>query len=270
MRTTARVCSDDGARSPLTMRVLLNRNIRARDAWRAVLNARVESRPDTACRCRECGFMALRALEHCPVCGQWDWPFDPVRRTPRHAPAMHARRSFHAWPSRIARRLRDAASRQPSASSAPILSILTLVLLVGGYVMVDRTCKTNPVCRAPGAPSASATDAHPLAANDPVLPVVPAPVYPFHSTDGTQQAAIPPRDDVNASPPANKTQVVQAAPPGRAPDRKRAGAVRVADWNSSRDAAHRTHPMRRVSLPVHHRRYAASSHAEIAKLYRGH
>lgn len=264
------MCSGGGARPPLTMRVLPNRHVRARDAWRAVLNARVESRPCTACRCRECGFVALHALEHCPVCGQWDWPFDPVRSTPRHAHAMHARRSLHTWPSRIARTLRDAAFRQPSASSAPILSIVTLVLLVGGYVMVDRTCKTDPVCKGSGAPSASATETHPLAANDPVLPVLQAPAYPFHSTDGAQQAAIPPRGDANATPPASKMQVAQAAPSMRAPDRKRADTVRVADWKSSRDAAHRTHPMRRVSLPVRHRRYTASGHAEIAKLYRGH
>ncbi|MDR0243930.1 MAG: hypothetical protein LBJ65_20235 [Burkholderia sp.] len=252
------------------MRVLPNRNVRARDGWRAVLNSRAESRHAASCRCRECGFVARSALERCPVCGQWDWPFDPIRHTrdPAHATAPRAVRS---WSSHVAHTLRNAALRRPSASSAPILSLLTLVLLVGGYVMVDRTCKADPVCRGSGTPASAATESGLHTVNEPVLPVLPTPVFPFHSPGGTPQlAAIPPHDDANASPPAGRMQVAQAAPSIRAPDRTRAGAVRVADWKGSRDAAHRTHPIRRVSLHARHRRYTASGNAEIARLYRGH
>ncbi|POM17480.1 hypothetical protein CSX04_05778 [Burkholderia cepacia] len=137
----------DGACPLPAMRVLPNRTFRARDDWRAILNARADARRTARCRCRECGFVAFRALEHCPVCGQWDWPFDPVHRTPDDARTPHAVQRFDSWSSRVTRTLRNAAFRRPRASSAPILSILTLVLLVGGYVMVDRTCNADPVCR---------------------------------------------------------------------------------------------------------------------------
>lgn len=271
MRTTAGVCSVDGARPPLTMRVLPNRNVRTRDAWRAVLNSRAESRHAASCRCRECGFVTLRALERCPVCGQWDWPFDPIRHTPDPAHAAQAPHAVRSWSSRVAHALRDAAFRRPSASSAPILSILTLVLLVGGYVVVDRTCKADPVCRGSGTPAAAATESGLHTVNEPVLPVLPTPVFPFHAPDGTPQpAAIPPHDDANASPPAGKMQVAQAATSMRVPDRTHASTVRVADWKGSRDAAHRSHPIRRVSLHARHGRYTASGNAGIAKLYRGH
>ncbi|KVT18565.1 hypothetical protein WT24_30550 [Burkholderia sp. MSMB1078WGS] len=257
------------------MRVLPNRSVRARDAWRAVLNARAESRHATCCRCRECGFVAFRALEHCPVCGQWNWPFEPIRRTPADARAAHAPRSFHTWSSRVARALRNAASQRPRASSAPILSILTLVLLVGGYVTVDQTCKADPACRGSAAPAAVATEAVLQASNEPLIPVVPAPVYPFHSTDETRVAVDPPQANPQpaaplASKPARRMAVAQAAPSLRAPDRMRTGAVRVADWKGGRDVAHRTHAIRRVSLHTGRTRRAAASNAEIAKLYRGH
>ncbi|MDN7427303.1 hypothetical protein [Burkholderia sp. AU45388] len=253
------------------MRVLPNRSVRARDAWRSVLNARAESRHATCCRCRECGFVAFRALEHCPVCGQWNWPFEPIDRTPADARAAHAPRSFHTWSSRVARALRNAAFQRPRASSAPILSILTLVLLVGGYVAVDQTCKADPVCRGSGAPAAVATEAGlPPASNDPFLPVVPAPVYPFHSPDQTQVAASPQQSTPLAGKPARPTAVARAAPSLRTPDRTRAGAVRVANWKGSRDTAHRTRPIRRVSLHTGHTRRAAASNAQIAQLYRGH
>ncbi|WP_322084217.1 hypothetical protein [Burkholderia sp. BCC1972] len=253
------------------MRVLPNRNIRTRDAWRAVLNARAESRHPTRCRCRECGFVAPRALERCPACGQWDWPFDPIRHTRAPAHAAYAPRAGRSRSSRVAHSLRDAAFRRPSASSAPILSLLTLVLMVGGYVLVDRTCRADPACRGAGTPAAAATESGPPAANEPVLPVLPTPVFPFHSPDGTPQlAAIPPHGDANASPPAGKTQVAQAAPSMRAPDRTRAGVVRVSDWKGRHDAVHRTHPTRRVSLHTRHWRHNPSGNAEAARLYRGH
>nr|WP_243771082.1 hypothetical protein [Burkholderia cenocepacia] len=212
------------------MRVLPNRRVRARDAWRAVLNTRAESRHAACCRCRECGFVAFRALEHCPVCGQWNWPFESIGHTPADARAAHAPRSFHTWSSRVARALRNAAFQRPRASSAPILSILTLVLLVGGYVMVDQTCKADPVCRGSGVPGAVATGAVLQASNEPLIPVVPAPVYPFHSTDETAVAARPPlanppQDAPLAGKPARRMAVAQAAPSlrarltGRAPAR---------------------------------------------------
>lgn len=253
------------------MRVLPNRSVRARDAWRAVLNARAESRHATCCRCRECGFVAFRALEHCPVCGRWNWPFEPIRHTPADARAVHAPRSFHTWSSRVARALRNAAFQRPRASSAPLLSILTLVLLVGGYVMVDQTCKADPVCRGSAAPAAVATETMLQASNDPLLPVVPAPVYPFHSPDQTQVAANPQQSAPLAGKPARPIAVAQAAPSLRTPDRPRAGAVRVADWKGNRDTAHRpTRAIRRVSLHTGRTRRTAANNAELAKLYRGH
>ncbi|MDS0845723.1 hypothetical protein [Burkholderia cenocepacia] len=253
------------------MRVLPNRSVRARDAWRAVLNARAESRHATCCRCRECGFVAFRALEHCPVCGRWNWPFEPIRHTPADARAVHAPRSFHTWSSRVARALRNAAFQRPRASSAPLLSILTLVLLVGGYVMVDQTCKADPVCRGSAAPAAVATETMLQASNDPLLPVVPAPVYPFHSPDQTRVAANPPPSAPLAGKPTRPIAVAQAAPSLRTPDRPRAGAVRVADWKGNRDTAHRpARAIRRVSLHTGRTRHAAASNAELAKLYRGH
>ncbi|MBZ5795520.1 hypothetical protein K8353_35895 [Burkholderia contaminans] len=256
------------------MRVLPNRTIRARDDWRAILSARADARRTAGCRCRECGFVAFRALEHCPVCGQRNWPFDPVRRASDDTHATHAAPSFHTWSSRIARTLRNAAFRRPRASSAPILSILTLVLLVGGYVTVDRTCKADPVCRGSDVSGATASDAGPYASNDPVLPVLPAPAYPFHSTDGTQVAAARPGSpDVGES--AGRTAVARAAPAMRAPDRSHAAAtVRVAAWKGSRSAAHRARAFHRVSAhtahTAHARRTTTAGNTEIAQLYRGH
>ncbi|KVK78595.1 hypothetical protein WS90_19815 [Burkholderia cepacia] len=259
------------------MRVLPNRTIRARDDWRAILNARADARRTAGCRCRECGFVAFRALEHCPVCGQWNWPFDPIRRTPDHARTTHAVQRFDTWSSRVARTLRNAAFRQPRASSAPILSILTLVLLVGGYVAVDRTCNADPVCRGSNLSGATASDAGAYVSNDPVLPVLPAPAYPFHSTDGTQVAAARQRSpDVGES--AGPTTVARAAPAIRAPDRSRAAnTVRVADLKAGRHAAHRARAFHRVSAntghtahTAHARRTTTTSNTQLAQLYRGH
>ncbi|VWC68136.1 hypothetical protein [Burkholderia lata] len=256
------------------MRVLPNRARRARDGWRAILNARAEARRTASFRCKECGFVAFRALEHCPVCGRWNWPFDPVRVASSDTHATHAAHSFHTWSSRIARALRNAAFRRPRASSAPILSILTLVLLVGGYVMVDRTCKADPVCRGSNGSSGSgvtATNAAPYASNDPVLPVLPAPVYPFHTTDRTQEVATQRGSpDIGAS--AGQTTVARATPAMRAPDRSHAttGTMRLADWKASRGAAHRTRAFHRVSVRTAHARRTTASNTQIAQLYRGH
>ncbi|AKM38554.1 hypothetical protein NL30_00865 [Burkholderia contaminans] len=252
------------------MRVLPNRTIRARDDWRAILNARAEARRTARFRCSECGFAAFHALEHCPACGRWNRPFDSIHRAPDAAHAPHA---FHTWPSRIARALRNAALQQPRASTAPILSILTLVLLVGGYVVVDRTCKADPACRGSNDSRAMASDAAPYASNDPVLPVLPAPVYPFHSTDGTQVAVARPGspgpDASRAS--AGGTAVARAAPAMRAPDRSHpTAAVRLAGWKGSHGAAHRPHTIHRVSTHTARARRAASNTQQIAQLYRGH
>ncbi|NIE55675.1 MULTISPECIES: hypothetical protein [Burkholderia] len=256
------------------MRVLLNRTTRARDDWRAILNARAEARRTASFRCRECGFVAFRALEHCPVCGRRNWPFDSIHHASDDAHATHAPHAFHTWSSRIARALRNAAFQQPRASTAPILSILTLVLLVGGYVVVDRTCKADPVCRGSNGSRAMASDAPRYASNDPVLPVLPAPVYPFHSTDGTQVAAArpgsPSPDTTRAS--AGPTAVARAAPAMRAPDRSHpAATVRLTGWKGSHGAAHRPHTFHRVSThTARARRSTAGNTQQIAQLYRGH
>lgn len=252
------------------MRVLPNRTIRSRDDWRAILTARAETRRTASFRCRECGFVAFRALEHCPVCGRRNWPFDSIPRAPD---ATHAPRAFHTWSSRIARALRNAAFQQPRASTAPILSILTLVLLVGGYVVVDRTCKADPACRGSNDSRAMASDAAPYASNDPVLPVLPAPVYPFHSTDGTQAAVARPASPgpAAARAPAGQTAVARAAPAMRAPDRPHPGAtVRLAGWKGNHGAAHRPHTLHRVSTHTARARHPASNTQQIAQLYRGH
>ncbi|HIH2747722.1 hypothetical protein L3V59_26210 [Burkholderia aenigmatica] len=252
------------------MRVLTNRTSRARDDWRAILNARADTRRTAGCRCRACGFVAFRALEHCPVCGRRNWPFDPVRQASDDTHATHAAHSFHTWSSRVARALRNAAFRRPRASSAPILSILTLVLLVGGYVTVDRTCKADPVCRGSNGSGATAGDAGLYASTDPVLPVLPAPVYPFHSTDGTQVAAARQRSP-DAGESAGPTALARPVPAMRARDRSHPTATaRLADWKTSRGAAHRAHAFHRVSVHTAHARRAAASNTQIAQLYRGH
>ncbi|CAB3757596.1 hypothetical protein B7G54_09080 [Burkholderia puraquae] len=251
------------------MRVLPNHTIRARDEWRAILNARADARRTACCRCRECGFVAFRALEHCPVCGQWNWPFDPIRVASEDTHAKHAARSFHTWSSRVARALRNAAFRRPGASSAPILSILTLVLLVGGYVAIDRTCKADPVCRGSNGAVATARNAGPYASNDPVLPVLPAPVYPFHLTDGTQVAAAR-QGTPNVGEAAGRTAVARAAPAMRAPDLSHPTTVRLAAWKGGRSAAHRTRTFHRVSAHTVHARRTTAGNTQIAQLYRGH
>ncbi|VWC78166.1 hypothetical protein BLA18110_02534 [Burkholderia lata] len=251
------------------MRVLPNRTIRARDDWRAILNARAEGRRTASFRCRECGFVAFRALEHCPVCGRWNWPFDSIRVASADTHAAHAARSFHTWSSRIARALRNATFQRPRASSAPILSILTLVLLVGGYVAVDRTCKADPVCRGSNGSIATASHAGPYASIDPAPPVLLAPVYPFHSTDGAQAAAAR-QGSAELGESAGRTVTAQAAPPIRAPDRIHAGTVRVTDWKGNHASAHRAHAIHRVSLHTTHARRTTANNTQIAQLYRGH
>ncbi|KAG8150708.1 helicase [Burkholderia catarinensis] len=146
---------------------------------------------------------------------------------------------------------------------------MTLVLLVGGYVMVDRTCNADPVCRGSDASGATAIDAGLHASDDPVLPVLPAPVYPFHSTDGTPMAAAR-RDGPDAGESAGLMAVAQAAPSMRAPVRTHTGTVRAVNWKRGRYSAHRTHAIRRVGLHNRHTRRATTGSIDIAQLYRSH
>ncbi|KVN67865.1 hypothetical protein WM03_31370 [Burkholderia ubonensis] len=197
------------------MQVLLSRKVIARDTLKGALNAHARSRQAAGYRCSQCGFVAFRALEHCPVCGKWNWPFDARAGGP-------ARPSFDSWPARIARFLHHVAIHQPRASSAPMLSLATLVLVFGGYVALDRMCQADPACRAPNLPSASAIIgdlrtsadlASPLVSlpGDPVLPLE-LPAYPFHALDEEQLAA-----DSAVGPsvdqPADRT-IASAAPAG--------------------------------------------------------
>ncbi|KVO45072.1 hypothetical protein [Burkholderia ubonensis] len=197
------------------MQVLLSRKVIARDTLKGALNAHARSRQAAGYRCSQCGFVAFRALEHCPVCGKWNWPFDARAGGP-------ARPSFDSWPARIARFLHHVAIHQPRASSAPMLSLATLVLVFGGYVALDRMCQADPACRAPNLPSASAIIgdlrtpadlASPLVSlpGDPVLPLE-LPAYPFHALDEAQLAA-----DAAVGPsvdrPADRT-IASAAPAG--------------------------------------------------------
>ncbi|MBN3833139.1 helicase [Burkholderia sp. Ac-20344] len=147
--------------------------------------------------------------------------------------------------------------------------MLTLVLLVGGYVTVDRTCKVDPVCRGSTDSVATAPNAGPYASNDPVLPVLPAPVYPFHSTDGTRVTPARPSNP-DAGESAGRTVIAQAAPPIRAPDRLHAGTVRVTDGKGNHASGHRAHAARRVRLHTAHTRRTTTGNTQIAQLYRGH
>ncbi|AFQ49748.1 hypothetical protein [Burkholderia cepacia] len=263
------------------MQVLPNRKVRARDTLRGALNLRAEPRDAVGLCCRQCGFMAFRASEQCPVCGLGNWPFAPLRERSDDAHAAQATPPHDAqptWSSRVAAAARSAAVRQPSASSAPLLSILTLVLLVGGYVTFDRMCQANPVCRGQGTPA-------PVAADTPTLPVVPAPAYAFHPADhapvDTERLANADRpSDADQSGDADTrrhitgrtgraaTTVAHHAPPLREPGSAR-GGIRVADWKGG-VAARRTHAIRRVSVHMRHGRRAVASGAHTAELYRGH
>ncbi|WP_185642714.1 ATP-dependent serine protease [Burkholderia sp. Bp9140] len=268
------------------MQVLPTRKVRTRDTLRGALNLRAEPRDAVSQRCRKCGFMAFRAVEQCPVCGLGDWPFAPLRErsddthAAQSAPA-HDAQPVPTWSSRVAAAVRSAAVRRPSASSAPILSILTLVLLVGGYVTFDRTCKANPVCRGQGAPGPVAAEAGLRPADAPTLPVVPAPVHAFHPADAMQAGAKHadakqdeidlPRVGADTGPPATRqatTMVARHAPPLHEPSRMR-GGIRVADGKDGA-AARRTHAIRRVSQHTRHGRRAVATEAKLAMVYRGH
>ncbi|KVZ93473.1 hypothetical protein [Burkholderia ubonensis] len=284
------------------MQVLLSRKVIARDTLKGALNAHARSRQAAGYRCSQCGFVAFRALEHCPVCGKWNWPFDARAGGP-------ARPSFDSWPARIARFLHHVAIHQPRASSAPMLSLATLVLVFGGYVALDRMCQADPACRAPNLPSASAIIgdlrtpadlASPLVSlpGDPVLPLE-LPAYPFHALDEAQLAA-----DAAVGPsvdrPADRT-IASAAPAGmrhasaaRAPGttvaarpckahaapgcaRAHAAPIRTAELRNRPSVTHPAPPMIRPAdarpepaRPEPARQQQASNGMHATRLYHGH
>ncbi|MET3822741.1 hypothetical protein ACVK00_001539 [Burkholderia sp. PvR073] len=274
------------------MQVLPNRKVRTRDTLRGALNLRAEPHGAVSQRCRECGFLAFRASEQCPVCGVGDWPFTPLRDRRGDAQAGQATPPHDtpppvpAWSSRVAAAVRSAAIRRPRASSAPLMSILTVVLMVGGYVTFDRTCRADPVCRGPSTPDAATIDASAHGADAPTLPVLPAPVYAFHrpddtpaaaetrvaanetlvAADDTQIAADPPRAAARSTARATTT-LARHTPPVREPQHARNG-VRVADWKGV--PARRTHAIHRVSVHTRHGRRAAATEIQLAGVYRGH
>ncbi|KVZ43079.1 hypothetical protein WL18_17305 [Burkholderia ubonensis] len=284
------------------MQVLLSRKVIARDTVKGALNAHARSRQAAGYRCSQCGFVAFRALEHCPVCGKWNWPFDARAGGP-------ARPSFDSWPARIARFLHHVAIHQPRASSAPMLSLATLVLVFGGYVALDRMCQADPACRAPNLPSASAIIgdlrtpadlASPLVSlpGDPALPLE-LPAYPFHALDEEQLAA-----DSAVGPsvdqPADRT-IASAAPAGvrhasaaRAPGttvaarpckahaapgcaRAHAAPIRTAELRNRPSVTHHEPPMIRPvdarpepARPEPARQQQASNGMHATRLYHGH
>ncbi|AOJ89968.1 ATP-dependent serine protease [Burkholderia sp. MSMB0856] len=284
------------------MQVLPNRKVRTRDTLRGALNLRAEPRAAVSQRCRQCGFMAFRASEQCPVCGLGDWPFAPLHQSSDDAPAAqatppHEVQPVPTWSSRVAAAVRGAAVQRPSASSAPLLSILTLVMLVGGYVTYDRTCRADPACRGPGASRPVTTAyANLHAADAPTSPVGPAPapaaapVQAFHpaeraavDTDRLADANVDTDADrsIKAAQPGNAgtprhaagrptTTLVRHAPPIHGPNGARGGGVRVADWKGGAAATRHGHAIRRVSVHTRHGRRTTASGAELAMVYRGH
>jgi len=274
------------------MQVLPNRKVRARDTLRGALNLRVAPHDAVSQRCRQCGFMAFRSREQCPVCGLGNWPFEPLADRSHDAQPATAAHAAHpaqpvpTWSSRVAAAVRGAALRRPRPSSAPLLSILTLVMMVGGYVTFDRMCRSDPVCRGQGAPGTATIDADAHASDAPTLPVVPVPVYAFHSDDGsraatdeTALAAARPHDADTSRPAtapviaratgrATTTALARHAPPVRGPDSARSG-VRVADWKGG-VPPRRAHPMRRVGAHPRHGHRAVATETQMAMLYHGH
>ncbi|MDY7804499.1 hypothetical protein U0E23_18825 [Burkholderia stagnalis] len=289
------------------MQVLPNRKIVARDTLTGVLSAHARSRHIACCRCTQCGFIAFRALEHCPACGRWNWPFEPLAEQPRRALADHPMRPVDAWDARVARFFHHVAVNQPRASTAPMLSLVTLFLLFGGYVGLDRMCRLDPVCRAQDVSEAPAIagDLHAqaeLAAQSADLPVLPPPVYPFHATDPPRVAADagsgPGAEDRLAGRPKQDAPPVRAPAPARTQNaiaarapvntlaarpcalrsesgcaRMRAAALRTAEPRDRRDTAparHAQKTIRRVSAHPEPARRSGSHRIELARLYRGH
>ncbi|MXN77094.1 hypothetical protein GR157_20425 [Burkholderia sp. 4701] len=286
------------------MHVLSNRKIAARDTLSGVLSAHARSRHAVCCRCTQCGFIAFRALEHCPACGRWNWPFEPLAEQPRRARAGHLARPVDAWDARIARFFRHVAVDQPRASTAPMLSLVTLFLLFGGYVGLDRMCRNDPVCQVQSVSEAPAIAGDlraqaELATQSADLPVLPPPLYPFRATDQARAAA-----GEGGGPGADRLAAgaIEDAPPARAPvpvraqnaaaarapgrtlaarpcglrnesgcTRMRAAALRTAEPRNKHDAARRTQTtVRRVSVHPGPARRSGAHRIDVARLYRGH
>ncbi|OMG69536.1 hypothetical protein [Burkholderia ubonensis] len=273
------------------MQVLLSRKVIARDTLTGALNAHARSRQAAGYRCSQCGFVAFRALEHCPVCGKWNWPFDARAGSP-------ARPSFDSWPARIARFLHHVAIHQPRASSAPMLSLVTLVLVFGGYVALDKMCQADPVCRAPNLPGApviigdlrTPADLAPPP-GDPALPMLPLPTNPFHSFDEAQLAADAPAGP-SVDQPAGRA-IAGAAPAGvrhasvaHAPGtmvaarpckaraapgcvRAHAAPIRTAELRNRPSPTHHAQPIRRVGAHPEPAQRQASNETDAGRLYRG-
>ncbi|MGU7812313.1 ATP-dependent serine protease [Burkholderia sp. AW49-1] len=276
------------------MQVLLNRKVRTRDTLRGALNLRAEPRATVSQRCRQCGFMAFRASEQCPVCGLGGWPFAPLRQSSDDAPAAqatppHEVQPVPTWSSRVAAAVRGAAVQRPRPSSAPLLSILTLVVLVGGYVTYDRACRADPVCRGPSASRPVTAYASLHAADAPTLPAGPAPVQAFHPAERAAVDTARLADanvDTNADRSSNAVQPGNAGTPRHAAGRptttlaRRApsvhgpngarGGVRVADWKGGAAATRRGHAIRHVGVHTRHGRRTMANGAELAMVYRGH
>ncbi|KUY52040.1 hypothetical protein [Burkholderia sp. RF2-non_BP3] len=283
------------------MQVLPNRKVRTRDTLRGALNLRAEPRAAVSQRCRQCGFMAFRASEQCPVCGLGGWPFAPLHQSSDDAPAAqatppHEVQPVPTWSSRVAAAVRGAAVQRPSASSAPLLSILTLVMLVGGYVTYDRTCRADPVCRGPGASRPVTAYASLHAADAPTLPVGPAPApaaAPVQAFHPAERAAVDTARLADANVDTDADRSSKAAQPGNAgtprhaagrptttlarhapsvhgPNGARGGGVRVADWKGGAAATRRGHAIRHVGVHTRHGRRTMASGAELAMVYRGH
>ncbi|WP_347879229.1 hypothetical protein [Burkholderia sp. BCC0405] len=103
-----------------------------------------------------------------------------------------------------------------------------------------------------------------------MLPVLPAPAYLFHSTDGTQVPTAR-QGSLDVGESGERTTVARATPAMRAPDRSHGtGTVRLADSNARRGAAHRARAFHGVSVHTTHARRTSTGNTQIAQLYRGH
>ncbi|MGU7768584.1 hypothetical protein ACV229_00180 [Burkholderia sp. MR1-5-21] len=181
------------------------------------------------------------------------------------------------------------------------MSLVTLILLFGGYVALDQFCKADPVCRAQdGSGVQSVIVDLPSAADFAVLsrePSTPAPpAFSLGSSDearladagdggpsasqdaeqgagrmveGTEPAdarratiASKPTDLHAARPCANRAESGCARPHG--------GAIRTAGLQGGHEMPHHYHAIRRASGHTDGVRRLASNDVDTAKLYRGH
>ncbi len=290
------LCSQS-CRCARAMQVLLNRKVNARDTVRRVSNRRIGSLPSVCCRCRQCGFVAFRSLERCPVCGRRGWPFETHAGT---ALAGAPARSSGTWVARLSHFLHDAAVQQPRASTAPVLSIATLVLLFGGYVVFDRMCSAGSACRAQDASVVTTVIADLPAPADqaarsdrPPLPMPSLPVYAFHlandarvSADEGGGAGVGQRADgmakragsavvqrVTAGHKQGRALAARSctgrAAPGCPPPKARALQT-TTQWQGGGKPTRSLHQGRGFSLHAGVARRPMPKDDTVAKLYRGH